>query len=92
MRSMNKGQRKKTSHNEAYWQRLREQFKTCDYDNAGAYQKINCELSAPMQVLADEIEEMEQVLLTDKHQELRKVGYFEANVPDHQQYLRAHGK
>ena len=89
-----RGKTKKPSRNDAYWQRLKQEFQTCVYENSGAYRELNGDRSPKITEIANEIEETEQVLLTDKHRELRKVGYFEANVPDHQKYLRAlgHGK
>jgi len=76
------GKKYKPKHGPDYWEKLRQQFKTCTYCHSGAYQQHGNGRSVEMQKMAGDIEYQEQILKGEKYAELRKQGYFEPRASD----------
>jgi hypothetical protein len=77
-----KGRIKTNSHDQAYWDRLKTQFESCDYDHSGAYRTFNGGRTPEMAELAASINEVEGILQGTRYQDLRKRDYFKPDRPD----------
>lgn len=77
-----KGKGKANSHNGEYWARLRKQFKTCHYDQSGAYAAQRQIKSQAMTELQTRLDNTEQNLQSATYQHLKNTGNFYPRTSD----------
>jgi hypothetical protein len=73
---------KANSHDDDYWDRLKKQFRTCQYDHSGAYAAQNRTKSSDMKNFERNLENTERNVQSASYQHLRKSGYFHPRPSD----------
>jgi hypothetical protein len=56
------GRRNNNAHDKKYWDRLKRQFRTCEYDHTGAYGEGRHPKSRAMKALHTRMEDYEQMI------------------------------